>query len=213
MVDVNRVVISIAGGLMGLIAGTAVTRPLLAALGPTSVTWNAGSCPAGNYTVTTMAKGPDGLIQSVTTNNVSLPRSAVTQQFPNLRSGTYEAIATAVSNSGTAYWSTKQTINGQGSENGEDAPPERWGRSRAPSNPAIGFARPRNWRPPVEPPREPRLTPNVALSTWVALTAWKRLEAHDLDGDGEVDELTVEFATGEILRVSIRPPQTPQHPR
>lgn len=211
MGDVNRVAISIVGGLMGLVAGSVVTRPLLAALAPTSVTWNAGSCPAGNYTVTTMAKGPDGIVQSVTTNNVSLPKSTVTQQFPNLKSGSYEAIATAVSNSGVAYWSTKQTISGQGA--GEDSAPVRWGRNRPPSTPAIGFARPRNWRPPVEPPREPRLTPNIALSTWVALTAWKRLEAHDLDGDGEIDELTVEFATGEVLRVSIRPPQTLQHPR
>ena len=209
---------------MGLATGSMFLHPLSAFLAPTTVTWDASSCPTGIYTITALARGVgNSKSDSVTTSNVSLPKASIAQQFQNLPAGTYKVSAVAIPASGTTYGSEFVTLTASGSDSGVV-----FGRSRPASNPAIGLARSRNQPPnPTLPPKDPkRLTPagstNVPAegSTMpraegvreplarqlLALLAdsteadrqWRRVDAIDEDGDGVFDYVAVESISGEI---------------
>lgn len=213
---------------MGLASGLALVHPVSALLGPTTITWDASSCPAGIYMITSLARGGNQTY-SVTTSNVTLPKGAVVQQFSDLPAGTYQVSATATGNNGRSFNSQVQTIQG-GSSGGII-----FGRSRPPTSPATGLARSRNQPPPVDkprPPNDPRLTPaadatpappvNTArasgmldddLRRLLVLLAedssgmdgqWRRIDVVDDDADGRVDYVAVESTSGEVRVYRVR---------
>jgi hypothetical protein len=224
---VNRYATALVGGLMGLATGLALVHPVSAFLGPTTITWDASSCPAGIYTITAVARGTSDSFY-VTTSNVSLPKGAVVQQFSDLPTGTYQVSATATGNNGQSFNSQGQTVQG-GSNGGVLI----FGRSRPPTTPAKGLARARNQ--PVDnprPPNDPRLTAPSSATTsatavpsrangWLdddvrllfALLAedpggmerqWRRIDAVDDDADGLVDYVAVESTSGEVRIYRLR---------
>lgn len=210
---------------MGLATGLMFMHPLSAFLGPTTVTWDASTCPAGSYSITATARATsDTKFYSVTTSNVSLPRASVVQQFQDLPSGSYQVSAVAMANSGKSFQSQLQTVTGSGSSSGGGV---IFGRSRPPTSPAIGLARSRNQPvdPPKPPPTDKRQAPAAAAPATdpspprsgmafegharrvLALLAtqldgtdrqWLRISVVDDDEDGSIDYIAVEHASGEI---------------
>ncbi len=215
----NHYAQSIVGGLMGLATGLVLMRPVGAFFGPTTITWNASSCPAGIYTITSFVRGDDGVVgYSVTTSNVSLPRASVTQQFPNLPARVWQASA-ITTGEGRAFRSSTQALQGLGTDEG------RLGRSRPAGTPVAGLARPRN-SPPVTRPPEPRSTApesaeNLSIGQVLgrvlarlsagldpgapdaAVLPWRLLVIEDLNGDGHADVATVESVDGLTLAIRI----------
>ncbi|HXT69045.1 MAG TPA: hypothetical protein VN700_04800 [Vicinamibacterales bacterium] len=154
----NRIALSIVGGLMGFAAGLAVVRPVTAFFSGTTVTWNASNCIAGIYTITSFVRGDDGVVrQTVTTKDVSLPKATITQQFPNLPARAWQASA-ITTGGGRTYRSSTQQIQGQGSDGAS------FGRSRPPETPPTGVARPRTSPPSTPPPTDPRSVAPVAAA-------------------------------------------------
>jgi hypothetical protein len=214
---------------MGLATGLVFVHPLSAFLGPTTITWDTLTCPAGIYTVAAVARSGDDVF-TVTTSNVSLPNGAIVQQFSDLPAGTYQVSATARSNNGQTFNSETQTVQ-SGSTGGVIL-----GRSRPPGNPVLGTARWRNQ--PVEkprPPNDPRLTPSAAAAPapstpelpqrangmletadvrrLLALLAedpggidrqWLHINVVDDDADGFADYVAVESVSGDVWIYRLR---------
>src|SRR5688572_3349681 len=96
---------------MGLISGLALVHPVSAFLGPTTITWDASSCPPGIYTITAVARGTSKTF-SVITSSVSLPKGAVVQQFSDLPAGTYKVSASVTGDNEQSFHSQVQTVQG-----------------------------------------------------------------------------------------------------
>ncbi len=153
---------------MGLATGILFVHPVAAFFGATSITWDAQSCPAGIYTITALARTQSTTkTYAVTTRDVSLPKTSVVQEFPDLPPGTYQVSATVIGNNGRAFESETQTVNGLGSgkisgSGGATTQGTILGRNTAPTRTAAGSAKPRNTpEPPPRPPNDPRLSPPV----------------------------------------------------
>ena len=229
----NRYATALVGGLMGLASGLALVHPLSAFLGPTTITWDASSCPTGIYTITAVARGTSNTSRtfSVITSNVSLPKGAIVQQFSDLPAGTYQVSATVTGNNDRSFHSQVQTVQG-----GNDGGVTIFGRSRPPSNPATGLARSRNQpAAPASPPTgDRRLTPAEAAAPAPSATAvpqrangvleanvrlllallaedssgpdrqWRRIDVVDDDADGFFDYVAVESTSGEVRIYRLR---------
>lgn len=212
----------------GVIAGWAlVPFPLSAVFAPTRVTWDARTCPAGVYTVTSTARslGADGTYD-VTTPNVRLPRASFVQEFSNLPAGSYTVTARAQRRDGQTYGSDTQTITniaGVGSSGHRRATPVEPAAavlapgaraaastsSRAPDaqptapEPAASRAAPPGARGHVTAPRlapawgDRPLTIDELSRLIDATPGWRRFEAIDTDADGLIDLISIELANGD----------------
>lgn len=209
----QRLVALFGGGLLGLACGSVLSGHLIAAVfGPTPVTWNAASCPPGTYTITATARslsGPETFMTTMT--NVRLPQSVVVTEFPNLPPGSYSVTARGQSRHGRPFESTPQIVEGRGNS---IARGPRGGGTRGPSVPRSAVtqtspsqteaaapravARPAVVAVGLLPPEARLLLQRVdngnGLETEID---GYRIELHDIDGDGLVDVVSVEWISGE----------------
>jgi hypothetical protein len=143
----------VAAGLIGMALGwILVPYPLAAIFSPTQVTWDAASCPAGVYTITSTAQGTGNRGHNgtfaATSTDVTLPRPSVVQEFPDLPPGTYAVTATARRSDGQTFRSDVQAISVFGAS--VAAVPDRSGSRRPPSSETKGVARPRRSTSPSD---------------------------------------------------------------
>lgn len=80
----------LAGGILGLLLGSAVGLPIAKAFAPATVTWNTSACSAGSATLTATARHLDTGNTYRVTSNVVLPVPSVVQTFSDLPAGPYE---------------------------------------------------------------------------------------------------------------------------
>jgi hypothetical protein len=208
---------SISGLTSGFILGSLLfAQPLAAALGRTTVTWDAASCPAGNYTITaTATHGSNGRTFEFRANTV-LPRNEVSADFADLPNGRYFVQVEARRSDGLSFFSGQSV--GVGSSATEPSVDSR--RRTAGSREITGHARPRasatnTSTSPARPPWATRATPSASRASAapappsVSVTvqqllvrlnalhaagyAWQRVDLIDADDDGEPDAVTVEF--------------------
>lgn len=112
----QRAVELLGGGILGLVVGYFLCSPLFAhVFGPTTVTWDARSCPPGVYTITSTATSQDGLrMFTATTQQVQLPRESVVQDFGEIPIGQYLVRAVAQDANGRTFDSSTQEVTGEG---------------------------------------------------------------------------------------------------
>ena len=214
---------TISGLTGGLILGSLLlAHPLAAALGRTTVSWDAASCPAGNYTITaTATHGSNGRTFEFRSNAV-LPRNEVSADFADLPNGHYFVQVEARRSDGVSFYAGQPVSVGTSATE-----PSIDGRRRAAGSREItGRARPRanagSPSPsPARPPWATRSTPSASRASEVpapppvsvtvqqllvrlnalhaAGYAWQRVDLVDADDDGEPDAVTVEFADGAAM--------------
>ena len=145
---------SITGLLAGFIIGGALlAEPVAAALGRTTVTWDADSCPAGNYAITaTATHNGNGRTFEFRANAV-LPRNEVTADFADLPNGNYFVRVEARRGDGLSFSSSQSmNVGAAGTEPSVD------GRRRTAAGREItGRARPR--ASAANPSTKPALAP------------------------------------------------------
>lgn len=98
--------------VLGLLVGTFLDVALAAAV-PTVITWDASTCPADTYAITTTATGANGDVQSLPTQTFALPQPTITQTFPNL-SQQIHYIRAVVTNRAGGTWFAAQSVKGLG---------------------------------------------------------------------------------------------------
>ena len=211
---------SISGLTSGFILGTLLlAQPLAAALGRTTVTWDAASCPAGNYTITaTATHGSNGRTFEFRAN-IALPRTEVSADFADLPNGRYFVQVEARRSDGLSFHAGQSV--GVGTPATEPSVESR--RRTAGAREITGHARPRasaanTSSSPARPPWATRAAPSASRSSelpappHVSATvhqllvrlsvlhsagyAWQRVDLIDADDDGEPDAVTVEFTDG-----------------
>ena len=214
---------SITGLIGGFILGSLfLPQPLVAALGRTTVTWGAESCPAGNYAITATATHNGSGKTFEFRLNTALPRNEVAAGFDDLPNGHYFVSVEARRGDGLLFFSSQAlSVGVSGPESSIE------GRRRTVGSREItGRARPRAEAAPastspVRPPsavqaaraasrvsEAPAAPPvNAAVQQLlVRLTAlraagqtWQRVDLIDADDDGEPDAVTVEFRGGATM--------------
>lgn len=186
----RRAFVLFGGGLLGFAAGSLLlAQPVAAFLGPTVVSWSAGGCPAGIYTITSIAhKLSSTETHSITSANVQLPQATVSQQFSNLPQGEYLVSATAWQRDGQTFGSQTQTVSGQGTSgaSGSFVPTRR----RPPASEPRGVATPRRSEPGA------RSQPIVGSGLAAMDLDWSRIDLLDDDEDGRIDRVRIELANG-----------------
>ena len=165
----NRAVMHVLAGLAGFVMGWALTTsPMAWGLAGTRVTWNASSCPAGVYTITSMARSAEnGRTHVASSSNVTLPRAEVVQEFSGLPAGVFAVTAVARHSDGTQFESTQTIVSaGDGVILPPTATPPQPSRSaarRRRGNDAMGQAQPRpNPNSIVAPPTRSADAPGTA---------------------------------------------------
>jgi len=141
-------VMNLIGAFAGLAIGSVVVpSAMLARFTGAHVSWDASQCPPGEYTVTTTARHTvSGDTYQITSSNISLPAGTVSQDFPDLPSGTYVVTARASAADGESFRSASQTLSVSGSAPAPTSPESALGsggRSRPPATTATGTAQPR----------------------------------------------------------------------
>ncbi len=197
-----RAVVLLGGGILGLIAGSIFSTHVFASLDSTAVTWEASTCPAGVYTITSTARNEtSGESFTTTSLNVRLPQAMFVQQFANLPAGSFTVSAVARNLQGKSFQSDAQTIATAGYSAFVTT------RRRPPAAPPTSFARSRNAPAPTPTPTpspgDRRVTTDAAPSdaggsVLLGSLDWRRFDLVDTDEDGLADLLRVELATGEI---------------
>jgi hypothetical protein len=226
----TRGALHLAAGFIGMALGwILVPYPLAAVFSPTQVTWDAASCPAGEYTITSTAQSAGNRGHSetfvATSAAVTLPRSSVVQEFPDLPPGAYAVTATARRSDGQTFRSGVQMISVFGASVAASVP-DRSGSRRPASAESKGIARTRRSTSPSDrlaarPPAAPAQIGRQAASgpgpggaqplsldrflvrlddiTGPAGVDWRRIEMIDTDADGVADLVTIEMADGAVL--------------
>ena len=195
------VVVSLIGGLCGVVAGSLLPWQSVAAMfSPTSITWDATGCPAGVYTVTSSARSSNGTVYLTPAMTVKLPRKEVVQQFANLPAGTYSVSATVKRHDGRMIPSGSQTLTSDGSGVGLTM------RRRPPATEVAGRASPRTAG--SSPGSRTGLTAARSAGTNAAPASLiggvrfipddlpRQIEILDLDADGIMDVVRVELFDG-----------------
>lgn len=206
------------GGLLaGSVAGSILPGSHLAAtFGPATVTWDASSCPVGVYSITTTAISFKGGGSFVTTSSgVQLPKHTLTQFFDNLPAGKYAVSAVAREAEGNEFRSGTQLLTMAPATAGgsfaarQPRPPTRQSGGR----PGAGT----RLAPAPEPPAAPE-TKAPAVKTAMSPFAitldqlaerlgdgsdWRRFDLLDLDEDGVVDVVRIEWSSGAIAVVRL----------
>jgi hypothetical protein len=213
---------AISGLSTGFIFGSLfLAQPLAAALGRTTVTWDAASCPAGNYAISATATHAGSGRTFEFRSNAALPRQEVSADFADLPNGRYHVQVEARRSDGLSFFSS-QPVN-VGTSTTE--PSVEGHRRSAGSREITGRARPRAdaakaSTSPARPPwaatarpagraSEAPAAPPVSVAVHQLLVrlnalraagyAWQRVDLVDADDDGEPDALTVAFADGAAL--------------
>ena len=107
----QRTLKPIAGGIFGLFLGSIAGLPIASAFAPATVIWHAANCPAGVYTITSVARHLDtGQTFQVRSASVTLPQPSVVQNFTSLPAGVYEVRGTAVSTDGESLGPSIQSL-------------------------------------------------------------------------------------------------------
>lgn len=121
----KHVVMSLAGVVSGMAAGSLLLARVLAAPAPATVTWDATNCPAGTYTVTSTARSLlNSQSYTATSTGIQLPQATFAQQFGNLPPGQYSVEAIARGTDGQAFGSSRQTLTLSGTSEIVAAAPE-----------------------------------------------------------------------------------------
>ena len=225
-----RAVELLGGGILGFIAGSFLCAPLIAhVFGPTTVTWDASSCPASTYTIISTATKVDGSASfTTTTAHVGLPQSSIVQEFTDLPFGQYLVTAVARDANGRLFHSDTQTVSGLGPSRGHQTSQTtsvQMGYAATTARPAAVSAQP--VRPSTasassaaggqptatSPERTFRLSgamaelltgePGSEQGLLAAYPQWKSVAFIDIDDDGVVDEVRIEFVNGEIWVAAI----------
>ena len=218
----HRAVEMLGGGILGFVVGFFLCVPLIAdVFGPTTVTWDARSCPLGVYTITSTASSQDGLQTFTATSQVELPKESVVQSFGEIPVGQYRVTAVAKDASGRTFESNTQTVTGEGVSVPAPAPappptiataPRR---NRGHQEPAIAEVEqpsaPAKAMATAAPVRTLRMSAEIlrllrsdSLRNMMASSPWlKSLAFLDRDEDGQVDALRIEWVTGEVRFASI----------
>ena len=207
----------LAGGF--ILGSLLLAHPLAAATGRTTVTWNAASCPAGNYAVTATATHNGSGQAFEFKSNAVLPRNEVAADFVDLPSGPYLVRVEVRRGDGLSFVSSQSlNVGVSGSEPSMDGRRRTagsreitgWARPRAgaantstsPVRPPSTFQAARSASRPSEAPAAPPVSVTVQqllvrLSALRAVgQAWQRVDLIDADDDGEPDAVTVEFTDG-----------------
>jgi len=226
----QRAVEMLGGGILGYIVGFFLCAPLIAhVFGPTTVTWDARSCPTGLYTITSTASSQDGLLTfTATSERVELPRDSVLQSFGEIPVGQYRVTAVARDANGRIFQSNTQTVTGEGLPTLAPTP------TPAPEPPIVAAPRRnRGHQEPASTSEVPQLStqakaasiaaPVAAPVATVRLSAemlrllrsenlksllgsspWlRRVVFFDRDEDGQVDAVQVEWVSGELRVATI----------
>ena len=219
----------LAGLVGGYVIGTVmIAQPLAAALGTSSVTWTASSCPAGNYAITATATH-NGTGQSYDyRSNVLLPRTDVTAQFSDLPAGSY-AVHVEVRRGDGLSFTASESLNvsavsaggamGGGGRRAADrtitgtAVPRQPGTGTTPSTPLrpwdsrasnVKLQAPAVAAPPAAAPAADGTSILRAIfSRMYDLRTsgheWDQVDLIDADEDGRPDALTVHFVDGTVM--------------
>jgi hypothetical protein len=223
-----RAVELLGGGILGFIAGSFLCAPLIAhVFGPTTVTWDASACPSSTYTIISTATKLDGSASfTATAAHVQLPQSSIVQEFTDLPFGEYRVTAVARDAKGRLFNSDTQTISGLGPSRGHQASSTttvHTGYAATAARPAAITAQPSTSLPspvanrpaaaiaPVE--RTFRLSgamaelltgePGSEAGLLAAYPQWKSVVFIDVDDDGVVDLVRIEFVSGEVWVAAI----------
>lgn len=205
--------------IAGAIAGWALmSSPLAAIVSPTRVTWDATTCPAGVYTVTSTARDyGGGTTYEAITPNVRLPRPSFVQEFHDLPTGSYSVTAIARRSDGQTFGSDTQTLTnfvGMGSSGHQRAAPsELAGAVQPPSTPVTRSTTSRvanvpQPAPSPSPAASRRAPPGVTIDDLSRLmdggAGWRRFDAVDTDADGRIDLVVIELANGDVWIWDVR---------
>lgn len=199
-----------------------LAEPVAAALGRTTVTWDADSCPAGNYAITaTATHNGNGRTFEFRANAV-LPRNEVAADFADLPNGQYFVRVEARRGDGLSFYSSQSlSVGAAGTEAAVDgrrrtaAGREITGRARpragatnATSSPSLAPWAARSARSASRASEAPAAPP-VSVTVQQLLVrlhvlravgqAWQRVDLIDADDDGEPDAVTIEFAGGAMV--------------
>ena len=208
------------GGLLaGFVAVSILPGSHLAAtFGPSPVIWNASDCPVGVYTITSTAIAFKGGGSFVTTSTgVQLPKFSVTQFFDNLPAGKYAVSAVARAQDGSEFRSGTQLVTtavATGAASFAARQPTRSVPTRQSGvRPGAGTrSTPAPEPPPVPlsdaPAAKPGLNPVAITLDQLAArlggaSDWRQVDLVDVDGDGEVDVLRIEWTSGIVAVLQI----------
>jgi hypothetical protein len=217
----QRAVEMLGGGILGFIAGSFLCAPLFAhVFGPTSVTWDTAACPSGIYTITSTATNVDtGRTYTTTTAHLRLPKGSLVQEFSDLPAGQYVVSASARDARGRTFKSGTQNISSQRLARGQQAVQTSGGVQTsavariAPVTPLhVTTSTP---PAPADSPILERVlllprgmaelvagTPGSEAGLLAMFPEWKSVAFIDSDDDGVVDEVRIEFVSGEVVLIS-----------
>ena len=214
----RRAALLLGGLLAGFVAGSILPGSHLAAtIGPSTVSWTASNCPVGVYTITSTAIAFKGGGSFVTTSSgVQLPKNTVTQFFDNMPPGKYAVSAVARAADGNEFRSGTQLLQPATAPSASAFAVRQPTRSaptrQSGSRPGPGIRSTPAQDPPLTVADAPTPKPDVT-SFAIKLdrladglgdgSEWRRFDLLDLDEDGAVDVMRIEWMSGAVAVVRV----------